>query len=171
MQASDLNVTLSSGIKLLDYQNQQPVLLVFLRHVGCTYCREAAADISSQRKSIEASGAKIVFVHMSSQEKFSQFLKDYNLSDCPQISDPDRALYKAFNLKTGSPVELFGPKVLLRAFTDGALLKHGLGIPEGDPFQMPGTFLIHKGKIIKSFVHKSIADRPDYCEIAQSDRT
>jgi hypothetical protein len=33
---------------------------------------------------------------------------------------------------------------------------------------MPGTFLIHNGKILRAYRHETSADRPDYCELAQT---
>ncbi|MDV7393380.1 hypothetical protein RZS08_18550, partial [Arthrospira platensis SPKY1] len=57
----------NTGNSVLDLSKQKPVLLVFLRHFGCTFCREALEDISQKRASIEANGTQIVFVHMSNE--------------------------------------------------------------------------------------------------------
>lgn len=37
----------------------------------------------------------------------------------------------------------------------------------GDGFQMPGVFVLHKGEIRSSFIHRYPYDRPDYEEICQ----
>ena len=58
----------SDGISLREQSFQQPVMLVFLRHFGCTFCREALADISESRQRIEKAGTKLIFVHMASNE-------------------------------------------------------------------------------------------------------
>ena len=40
-------------------------MLVFLRHFGCTFCRETLADVARHRDAIAATGAQVAFVHMS----------------------------------------------------------------------------------------------------------
>ena len=37
------------GINILRLSHQQPVMLVFLRHFGCTFCREAMRDLGRIR--------------------------------------------------------------------------------------------------------------------------
>ena len=56
------------GRNLKDLSMERPVMLVFLRHFGCTFCREALADISKKREVLESMGAKLVFVHMAEPE-------------------------------------------------------------------------------------------------------
>ncbi len=53
------------GRTVEELSNDQPVLLIFLRHFGCTFCREALADLRVQRSRIEAAGVRIAVVHMS----------------------------------------------------------------------------------------------------------
>ncbi len=55
------------GYSLFELSQLQPTLVVFLRHVGCTFCREALSDISQQRAEIEAQGTQIAFVTMSEE--------------------------------------------------------------------------------------------------------
>ena len=38
---------------------------------------------------------------------------------------------------------------------------------EGDGTQMPGVFLIHRGRVLHRFIHANAADRPDYAALAQ----
>jgi hypothetical protein len=121
----------------------QPVLLVFLRHFGCTFCREALADLRVQRSRLEAAGVRIALVHMS--------------------PDADAA---EFALRRGDWGQLFGLAVWFRGaraiFADG----HGLGALAGDGFQMPGAFLVLNGKIVREYRHETAASRPDYCKLA-----
>lgn len=140
--------------------------LVFLRHGGCTFCREALHDVSKLRAKIEATGVRIVLVHMApSNEDADALFKKYGLSDLPRVADPDQSLYRAFELKRGTAGQLFGLKCVLRGIP--AILKgHGVGKPVGDGFQMPGVFLVRDGVVTRAFRHGSVADRPDYCSIA-----
>jgi len=150
------------GVSVDEISRLSPVLLVFLRHAGCTFCREAMADLAEKRREIESQGTRLVLVHMGTEENSVAFFRKYGLEEVPRLSDPERALYRAFGLPRGSLADLFGPKVWWRGFQAGILGRHGLGRPAGDAFQMPGVFLLFHGEIVRSFRHQSAADRPDY---------
>jgi peroxiredoxin len=153
------------GISILEHSKLRPVLLVFLRHVGCTFCREALADLSAHRARIEATGTQIILVHMGREETAESILEKYKLADVPRVWDPKLSLYRAFGLEKGTFLELFGPKVWLRGFEAGFLGRHGIGGAEGDVTQMPGVFLVFHGEVLKSYRHQSAADRPDYIQL------
>ncbi|MFN8816592.1 MAG: hypothetical protein ACK5ZV_07645, partial [bacterium] len=38
----------SGGQSVAELSMRSPVLMVFLRHFGCTFCREALADVRAQ---------------------------------------------------------------------------------------------------------------------------
>lgn len=153
------------GVTLDELSRLSPVLLVFLRHAGCTFCREALADLAQKRKQIEAAGARLVLVHMGTEEHGSKFFEKYGLQDVQRISDPERTLYRAFGLPRGSLSDLFGPRVWIRGFEAGILGRHGVGALVGDGFQMPGVFLLYFGEVVRSYRHQSAADRPDYLQL------
>ncbi len=162
-------ITTSTGDKLSDLAEKSPVLLIFLRHFGCSFCREAISDISKKRKKLEALGIQVVFVHMSPEEKvIEQFFKKYKLWPVQHISDPEKSTYALFGLGRGTPQQLFGLMNWIRGFEAGIIEGHGFAyqsIELGDGFQMPGVFVLHKGEIIHSFIHQQAWDRPDYDEI------
>jgi peroxiredoxin len=157
-----LRARTNTGATLEQMSRESPVMVVFLRHAGCTFCREALADLGKQRRDIGATGTSIVLVHMSDEEYGRQFFRKYGLEGLPHISDPSADLYRAFGLRRGSLRMLFGPKVWWRGFEAGVRDRHGVGRLRGDGFQMPGVFLVFHGHIIRSFRHQSAADRPDY---------
>jgi len=152
---------------ILEASEQSPVMMVFLRHFGCTFCREALYDISNKIKEIESKGTNVILVHMVSEEEATHELGNYGLQHLEHVSDPESLLYKGFRLKRGTFLELFGPKTLIRGFSAGVLHKHGLGSAMGDVYQMPGIFLIHKGAVIKQYQHSTASDKPPYVEIAE----
>ena len=57
----------SGGRDLLAASREQPQFLVFLRHFGCTFCREALADLAAINDRLRAVGARLVLVHMSEE--------------------------------------------------------------------------------------------------------
>ena len=156
----------SDGSSLAELSREQPVLVVFLRHSGCTFCREALADIAARRSEIEGTGAKIALVHMGTPESFAAFAGAYGLGDLPAVSDPARRLYRGIGLRRGTLSQLLGWSVWLRgarAFFSG----HRVGKLEGDGTQMPGVFLIRDGRVVRRFVHATAAERPEYVEICR----
>jgi peroxiredoxin len=158
-----------SGRSLAALAEEKPVLLVFLRFFGCSFCREAISDISKKRKKIEAKGVQIAFVHMAPDPELAvSYFEKYNLYPIEHISDPDKRFYRAFGLTRGTPVQIFGLMNWIRGFQATVLEGHGADSPSeelGDGFQMPGVFLVYKGVVLNSFVHKHPYDRPDYEEI------
>nr|MBS0037532.1 AhpC/TSA family protein [Saprospiraceae bacterium] len=160
-------MTTNKGDDLYYLSGQKPVLVVFLRNFGCMFCREAMEDISRVKDKIQEKGVEIVLVHMSEYEVAETYLEKYKLSELRQISDLSTEFYQAFGLIKGNFNQLFGFQNWIRGF-DAALLKgHGLSVPVGDGFQMPGIFLLQGNEIKNSYVHKKIADRPDYIELSE----
>ncbi len=157
----------NTGEHLRDMSHEKPVMLVFLRHFGCTFCREALADIAKRRDDIEATGTRIVFVHMASDELAERYFNRYNLEGVTHISDPKCNYYQAFGLVKGNLTQLFGLQTFIRGFESSVFEGHGLGPLLGDGFQMPGIFVIQDGEIKESFIHKLASDRPNYIELAK----
>lgn len=145
---------------------ENPLLLIFLRHFGCAFCRETLSDLRAARQSIEATGARMAVVHMVDTMTARLYLESVELNDLPAISDPTSALYEAFQLRKGNLGALFGPKVILRGLAV-ILRGHGVGSIAGDPTQMPGVFLLHQGRIVRAYRHQSVADRPHYPTLAR----
>lgn len=150
-----------TGETLLQISNRSPMLILFLRHCGCTFAREALSDLAKQRERIEQLGIQIVIVHMTTEAEATELFARFNLVDLPRVSDPEQALYQAMELNRGSFWQVFGPKMWWRAIS--ALISgNSMGIPKGDLFQLPGVFLIHQGKIVKAFRPETSSDRMDF---------
>ncbi|MEM1165779.1 MAG: SelL-related redox protein [Planctomycetota bacterium] len=165
VSAALTGVTTSAGSDLLGLTRERPVLLVFLRHLGCTFCREAAADVAHQRASIE-DHATVVFVHMMGEAKAAAtFFHRYGLERAHHVGDPEKTLYTAFDLKRGTIGQLFGGKVWVRGVQAALFDGHWVGALQGDGLQMPGVFLVRDGRIVREFRHTSAADRPDYAAL------
>ncbi len=159
-------VGVCSGKTLAEMADEAPVLLIFLRHFGCSFCREAISDISKVRKNLEKRGVRVVFVHMSpSRQTAERFFQKYRLMPVEHISDPDKRYYAAFGLGRGKPAQLFGLMNWIRGFQAAVIEGHGVSFQSdelGDGFQMPGVFLLYKGEVRHSYVHEHAWDRPDY---------
>jgi len=157
----------SAGPTVADLSRQSPVLLVFLRHTGCTFCREALTDLAQQRASMERLGTQLVLVHLGDDAAFAQFAAQYGLGDVPRVADPERKLYQALGLRRGSLFALLHPRVWWRGLQVAILKKHGLGVPTGDVAQLPGVFLIRDGRVAIAYRHRLTSERPDYLGLCQ----
>ncbi|MCC9601327.1 AhpC/TSA family protein [Stieleria sp. JC731] len=169
MQELNVHYQSQHGETIGSLSAKRPVLVVFLRHAGCTFCREALGDISEQREQIEKSGVTIVLVHMGDNQSNGQLFASYGLADVHRISDPDCHLYQAYGLQRGGINQLVPPSVWWRGFQAAILNRHGFGKLVGDGFQMPGVFLVEDNQVVHSYLHETSGSRPSYCNLAASD--
>ncbi|MEM9373586.1 MAG: peroxiredoxin-like family protein [Planctomycetota bacterium] len=161
-----------SGVSLAALSQQQSLYFVFLRHAGCTFCREALADLGTRRSQIEGVGHQLVLVHQGPPGLLATLLQRHGLSGVEIVSDPSVRLYRAFDLGRGSFGQLFGIRECVRGFA-ATLRGHRLGRLAGDGFQMPGVFVVSGGRVVAAYRHARASDRPDYnaiaCGIASGD--
>ena len=76
----DEMVSVKNGETLTEMAEKQPVLVVFLRFFGCSFCREAIDDIAKRRKKLEGNSIRIIFVHMASDVAMAEkFFKKYKI--------------------------------------------------------------------------------------------
>lgn len=160
---TDILTNLNRSLK--QASNESPVLLVFLRHFGCIYCKEAMIDIGKRKAEWEEKDVNVILVHMSDEETANSYFKKYNIEGIENISDPTCHLYASFGLGKGSFSQLFGLKNFIRGF-ENTMKGNFIGIKQiGDGFQMPGLFLLRNGRVMDSYIHASAADRPDYDQL------
>lgn len=154
------------GATLEQLSADRPVLVVFLRHTGCVFCRESLGDLSRQRAALEAAGVGLALVHMSDPLSATLRFEQYGLGDVHRYSDRERRLYAAFGLERGKLRQVFGLRVWWRAL--GAVLcGNWFGRWEGDGFQLPGVFLLYRGRLLTVHRAACAAERPDYVAIAR----
>lgn len=154
-----------TGESVLELSNHKEVLLVFLRHFGCTFCREALEELSTLKGQIAQKNTQLVFVHMSTEELAFKYFDKYDLLDIKRVADPECMYYRQFGLIKGTFNQLFGFRSWFRGIEAGLIKGYGFGMQLGDGFQMPGVFLISKGNILSEFRHKFASDKPDYLKM------
>ena len=156
-----------SGRSLLQLVDESPVLLIFLRHFGCAFCRKSLDQVSKLRSQIAATGTKPVFVHLGTPERAKLYLDYYQLSDVERIGNPDASLYQhpAFNLARTNPFLHFFNLTVVKAWLKGALRNYGIGMIHEDAHQMPGVFFLKDRHIVRGFRYETIADEPDYLKL------
>ena len=160
-------VRTESGASLLALAEASPVLLVFLRHFGCSFCRKAISDIADLQPELAQRGVRPVFIHLGPPDIAKAHFDFYGLSDVERVNDPQATIYRlpVFALGRTSPLWQALHPIVLAGWLKGTIFKHGIGKIEGDGQQMPGVFFLKNGKIARRFLFKTIADQPDYLKL------
>ena len=158
-----------TGLALNGLVEQTPVLLVFLRHTGCTFCRQTLADLSAAAPALTQRGVQLVLVHHSSEEAMTALVARYQLDGVQVVHDEHRRLYRHFGLKSGSAWQVaLNPWVLLRSAWSVFVERHGMNRPDGDPRQMPAAFTLFRGRVLSGYFHGNASDRPDYVQLCSA---
>jgi len=156
-----------SGRTLFELVEESPVLLIFLRHFGCSFCREALDQVSGIQEQLQTRGVRPVFVHLGSPERAKPYFDYYKLSPVERVSNPDGSLYAhpAFHLPRKHPFFHFFVLENWKRWIQSAIRKHGIGAIKEDAHQMPGVFFLREGEIVRSFRYRTIADQPNYLKL------
>ena len=161
------SIRTESGASLLKLADASPVLLVFLRHFGCSFCRQAISDVAELRPELDKRGVRPVFVHLGTPERAKPFFDYYGIGDVERVSDPEAKVYQlpAFAISRIHPVlTLFQPAVWA-GWLKGAIFKHGIGAIREDGKQMQAIFFLKGPKVVREFRYKTIADEPNYLKL------
>ncbi len=153
-------VTLDDGssIELRDLYASRPLGLVFLRHLGCLFCREIVARLR------DVPEENLVFVAGERAEACAEF-RVRMVSPQRFVSDPGRSLYEAFQLGRGGLGAFVNPHVVRRGI---AALRagHRQSVPTSNPRQLGGAFVVDtEGRIVWEHRSRDQADNPDASEI------
>jgi len=112
------------------------------------------------KKSIEKAGAQVVLVGMGTPSESAEFAVKFNVP-FPIVADPEKKLYRKFELKRMSTLGFLSPSVALKGVA-AIVGGHGIGMPQGDVRQLPGVFIIDTaGQIVFSHFSSNPADHPD----------
>lgn len=80
------------------------------------------------------------------------------------VADLPRTFYNAFGIQRGGLKEMFGPGVIACGFR-AARKGHSIGAPVGDPWIMPGLFLVQGETILWQHDFRHAGDHPDFSQI------
>lgn len=153
------NTMVSDGSNLWDLGLRRKLLLVFVRHAGCTFCRETLVELKGKLPGLNKQGIIPIVVHLGTADEGERMLARAGLVGTLHISNPNAELFHAYQLKRGQLSQLFSLSVLWRGFQSAILRGHGFGSFVGDGFQLGGAFLVEDGRILKSFPAKDASDK------------
>ena len=165
--APTLEVVDDSGRRfaLAELWRERPLVLVFIRHFGCPFCREQLLDMRDEQKRFRDAGGEAAVVAMGTPQQAAEFRRRMNLPFVV-LADAEQQLYRAFGVGRGTFAQIAGPAVWLSGAK--ALLRGGVGKPTGDVLQMSAAFVIDQHGIVR-LAHRSVnsADNPTNDELIE----
>lgn len=162
--APDLTLADLSGRprQLSELWSERPLLLLFLRHFGCSCLAERWERLQAEIAELKSAGAMIGGICQAEPERAAQVAARRGYS-FPVLCDPDRRAYRMYGVLEGS-----APQVLHDfaweagdAATGDSLIADRQGTERAmvdNPWQLPAEFVIQRGG---TMVH---AHRYQYCE-------
>ena len=156
-----------AGSNLLALTAKSSVLLIFLRHFGCSFCRRSISDIAGLQSQLASRSVRPVFVHLGTPERAKPYFDYYGIGDVERVSDPEGAIYRhpVFALGRIHPLWSLVTPAVWKGWLKGSISQHGIGAIKEDGHQMPGLFFLKGPKIVRCFRYKTIADEPDYLKL------
>lgn len=128
---------------------ERPVLLLFVRHFACLFCREQVNELKPHFAALKQAGLDVVIIGSGSPHFARAFVADLGLGEpsaggVPVYCDEKRSAYAAASLvrSFGSMIHPGAGLALVRALF--ACSKPSLAV-QGDAQQQGGTFVIRPG--------------------------
>jgi len=133
------------------------VALSFLRYLGCPLCLMKLEEVIQNYPAYAAAGAGLIALVQSRPGHVKRFA-DRKKLPFALISDPERKIYKLYQVPLGGVKEYIAPPVL-KATIQATLKGHMHGRFGGNELQIPADFILAPDGTI-AFVHygKDISD-------------
>jgi peroxiredoxin len=158
LSAPDFELTDTAGnlVKLSSYWTRKTIVLVFLRHFGCPFCREQLVELRQNYSKILAKEAEVVCVGQGPFKAGKAFSILLGLPFPLLVCGEDLTIYEQYGLSKGTLKQLLGVNVIFKGLK---ALRHGIGSVNGDGRQMPGLFIVNQsGLILFAHRHRDQAD-------------
>ena len=126
---------LGNDVRLGDLWRAQPVVLVFLRHYGCVFCRAQAVELHHSRERFAAVGAHLALVGQGTPDEAKRFRRAQSV-DVNVYSDPTRQTFEAAGTKLATFSELVNARTVARG------IKHTV-----TSRVRQGSIAVHQGRI------------------------
>jgi peroxiredoxin len=125
---------------------KRPVVLAFVRHLGCIFCRQQVARLSKRLPEIEGRGGALVVVAPSKTEHIAGFRESTGYKGALFV-DPTLRAFKTAGLVRGR-ASTYHPLAMLRGIAAVAQGFRQVG-RHGDIVQQGGTFVLGAGDRVR----------------------
>ena len=147
-------------VELRDRWRDVPLVVMFMRHFGCPFCREHLMLMGRALPRFEAEGAQMVAIFQYGADATEAFCESRGVPfDC--LGDPLRRAYAEVSLGRGKRRNLY-TRGIAKAVVRNAARGNLGGAPKGgDNAQMPGTFVVGTdGRLRLAHYNATSADNP-----------
>ena len=125
---------------------RRSVVLAFVRHLGCIFCRQQVAGLSKRVPEIEGRGGRLVLVAPSKSEHIASFRESTGYKGALFV-DPALRAFKTAGLVRGR-ASTYHPLAVLRGI--GAMARGFRQVGrQGDIVQQGGTFVLGPGDRVR----------------------
>jgi hypothetical protein len=128
-----------------------PALLVWLRHVGCTFFQEPLAQLRAFDKAHPERHVPVGFITIGSQKKANQFCGKLGLHEgC--LGDPERLSYRAMGLDEFNMFNMYTDPALKKRRAENKAAGFSQNWPATrilDSAQLPGAAIIDVNGVIR----------------------
>lgn len=140
-------------VSLSSLWNDRPLVIVFLRHLGCTFCRQQLAWLRRDYPKIAEQGASLVCVAQGVPAIGKAYVTAFGLQFPLLLCGDDLTVYRQYGLIRGRLIDLLNPAVLIRGIVS---IFQGYKQTEviGDAGQLGGAFLVDTAGIVR-FAHRN----------------
>jgi len=147
---------------LRDQLGDGATLVVFLRQLGCIFCRAmvgALRDASTRNP-----GYPPVLLFFQGTGTEGRVFLSRSWPEASAVADRPKRFYEAFGVERGGLWEMFGPGVWsARRGARAAGFEQGKTL--GDAFMMPGVFWVEDGRVRWRHRFRHAGDAPDFDRI------
>lgn len=158
-------------VELRDRWRESPLVVLFMRHFGCAFCREHLIRMGGAAGELEREGANVVVIFQYTAEASQDFCDARRVPfEC--LGDPERKAYATVSLGRGGFRDLLGWRVARRFPAAVRATGSISGPPQGgDMAQLPGTFVVDPGGRVR-FAHynRNSADNADVGDVLDAVR-
>ncbi len=136
-----------TAVRLGAVWSDRLVVLALVRHFGCIFCKEQVSKLREIVSNIHSFGAELVIVGSGSPQMAGFFAEDYSITT-PVLTDPERRVYKALEVRRPPRLAFIDPRVFvrgLRALLRGHRQQSAQMSERGDETQLGGVFIVRSG--------------------------
>lgn len=137
-----------SGRSLRELSEAGPLVLVLVRHAGCTFCRTVLEELGTRLEGVSSAGGSVVVAHLGESDgAIRPLLERFGLGAVEAVADPRGELYRALELPRGRFGQLFGLREFARGLGAASRGHWPRGLA-GDGLQLGGAFVIRGGRVV-----------------------
>jgi peroxiredoxin len=144
-------------VELAAFWHAQPLLVIFLRHVGCAVCREHLHAIRDAYGALRDAGGEVVAISRSVPLETTIFSRRNRLP-FTVLADPSGNVYRGWGFVDGTLGEAIGPRVAVAQALQALQGRLPYALPGHPIKQLGGTAIVDREGVLR-FYHLA---RPIY---------